>query len=87
MEVALLAFIRPYLFKLAIGGVAALAAGGAFVGVKVHYTNQGYQRALDDIAADNKEAIDAADQARARVRDCRTSGGVWDAANGICNGR
>jgi hypothetical protein len=84
---ALLNLARPYLLQLAIGAGLALAAGGGFVAVKLHYTHLGCQQALDDIAADNKEAIDAADQARERVRNCRASGGVWDTANGNCERR
>jgi hypothetical protein len=85
MQAILLALVQPYLRQILIGGAIALAAGVGWVALKAHYTNQGYQRALDDIAADNKEAIDAAHQARERVRNCRASGGVWDAARGICD--
>ncbi|MGY3392923.1 hypothetical protein ACVWW6_005514 [Bradyrhizobium sp. USDA 3311] len=83
----LINFVRPYLVQAAIAIGILLAIAGAIEIFKVHYTNQGYQQALDDIAADNKEAIDAADKARSRVRNCRDAGGVWDAARGVCDGR
>jgi len=87
MTAALLQLLRPYLFQIALYGAITVAAGAGFGALKLHYTHVGYQQALEDIAADNKEAIDAADQARERVRNCRASGGVWDAANGVCSGR
>lgn len=87
MWAVILKFLAPYLFRLAIGGAIAAAGGIGFVAVKVHYTNIGYQRAMDEIAADNKEAKDAADQARDRVRNCRDTGGVWNTENGVCDRR
>jgi hypothetical protein len=73
--------------QLIIGGVVALIAGAGFLGFKVHYTNAGYQRALDDIAADNKEAIDAGNKAVGRVRACWNAGRVWNSTEGVCAGR
>ena len=37
---------------------------------------QGYDAAIADIVAQNKEANDAADQLRARMRDCRATPGM-----------
>ncbi len=87
MTAIILDFLRPYLLQLAVAGAVVLVAGGAFVGLKIHYQNVGYQNAINAIAAQDKEAIDAADQARGRVDACRTSGGVWSQSDGVCAGR
>lgn len=80
----LAALVRPYLLQL-IGGLAIAAAlGGGFLTLKVHYTHIGYDKAIAAIAAEDKEAIDAADQARERVGACRNAGGVWDQSEGKC---
>lgn len=86
----LIALARPYLAKLAIAAVIAVGAGGGWLGLKLHYTGvgdaQGYQRAINEIASNNKEAIDAADKARERVRACWNAGRVWDSTeqDGLC---
>lgn len=49
-----------------------------------HYRvyRSGYNAAIEAIAAQDKEAVHAADQARARVRNCYDTGGVWQ--SGAC---
>jgi hypothetical protein len=84
MSAIILNFLRPYLFQIALYGVIAVVATGALVGAKIHYQNVGYQNAINAIAAQDKEAIDAADQARGRVDACRASGGVWSQSDGLC---
>lgn len=72
-------WLAPYLLQLAIGAAIALAAGGGLIGLKLHYESQGYQRAVDQIAAENQEAIHEVDRARLRVRTCDADGGMrWD---------
>lgn len=88
MGAIVLNFLRPYLLQLAIGGALALAAGGGFVALKVHYQNVGYARAVHDVAVQNQEAVDAVNTARARVRDCNSRDGMrWDQVAGECVGR
>jgi hypothetical protein len=82
--------IAKFATQLIVAAVLAVIVGGGFIGLKLHYTNvgdvRGYQRAINEIAANNKEAIDAADQARRRVRDCWNAGRVWDSTeqDGVC---
>jgi hypothetical protein len=76
--------IAPYLIHMAIGGGLVLAAVAGFVGVKTHYTNVGYNQAMEAVAAQDQEAINAAASARERVRSCRDTGGVWDVTEGVC---
>lgn len=80
----IVALLRPYLTQLITGSAIALAAGGGFLTLKIHYTDVGYSKAINAIAAQDKEAIDAADQARGRVDACRNTGGVWDITEGVC---
>lgn len=84
IEAAIAQFVVANLVRLIVAGLVALAAGGGFLAVKHHYTTIGYQRAIDGVAAQDREAIDAADQARERVRACIHNGGVWDVAEGQC---
>lgn len=66
-------------------------AGGVLIAVIAaywfwHHTvyNRGYDAAIAAIAAENKEAVDAADRARQKVRACADSGGNWDVTGGVC---
>jgi hypothetical protein len=72
------------LAQLAIIGGIVIAILGAYAGW--HYTiyKRGYDKAITDIAAENKEAVDAANKARIRVRECYASGGSWDQSGGMC---
>jgi hypothetical protein len=79
--------IRPFVPWLIGGAVVIAAALGGWGYCKVHYTKVGYARAINEIAANDRKAIDEADQARMRVRACRDAGGVWDVTQGICGGR
>lgn len=79
--------VRPYITWLIVAVVVAAAGGVGFLGFRSHYTTIGYTRAINEIAAQDREAIDAADRARIRVRACRDAGGVWSTVEGICGGR
>jgi hypothetical protein len=76
--------LRPYLTQLLIIGAIAGAGVLGFVTLKTHYTNVGYIQAMEAIAAQDKEAINAAAAARDRVRACRDTRGVWDVTQGVC---
>lgn len=78
------ALVAPYLTRLIIGAVLVIAAGGGFLGLKLHYTHVGYQQAISKIAAEDKETIDAYNQAVDTVHACRNSGGVWDQSEREC---
>lgn len=64
--------------------VILAVAGAAFLWVKVHYENIGYQKALDAIAAQDKKAKGRADEAHQSVQKCFDSGGTWDITRGVC---
>jgi hypothetical protein len=87
MIAALGALLAPYVLRLAVAGGLLLAGVAGFFTLKIHYEHAGYQRAIAAIAAKDKEAVDAADASRERVRACRNSGGLWDTADGVCRGR
>lgn len=84
LATAALAIVRPYLFKLALGGAIALAFGSWTAAVSVKSYNRGHLAAINEIAAKDKEAVDAADKASTRLADCVRSGGVWDSVTGEC---
>lgn len=72
-------------------GVLLAAIGGAGGGLTwVHHKiyQEGYDAAIAAVAADNKEAIDAANTARERVRACNALDGMrWDQVAGECVAR
>lgn len=74
----------PLLGKLAVAGALLAAIAGAYSAW--HYTiySRGYDAAIADIAAENKEAVDAADKVRSQVRDCFDGGGDWDVVGRVC---
>jgi hypothetical protein len=49
-----------------------------------HIEQRGYDRAISAIAAQDREAVNAADNARDHIRACRASGGVWRSSTGQC---
>jgi hypothetical protein len=67
------------------GAIAAIAAGYGLWHHKVF--NSGWNAAIAAIAAQDKEAIDAARSARANWRSCVDDGGVWNASTGQCRRR
>jgi len=73
--------------KLVIAGVVALAFVAAFAWWSEHRFNKGYNSAVADIAAQDKEAVDAVNSARDAMRECRATGGVWSQAGGNCQRR
>lgn len=68
---------------IGIGLVIAAIVGG-FLYLKTHYYNQGYAAAVQAIAAQDQRAINARDEALAKVRACRNRGGTWDVVDGMC---
>lgn len=80
---ALLALVPAWLRWTALAGAVAAVAGG-IAWLQHRAWREGFDAAIAQIAAQDKEAIDAAELARERVRACRYGGGVWDAAAGEC---
>lgn len=79
---ALLIIVRPFIPYI----VMIVAAGGSILGWGVYKYNEGYTAAINEIAAENKEAIDAAAKARELHRSCVNTGRVWDTSTGKCSG-
>lgn len=71
--------------KLAIIGALALAGisfAARYVWLERTVAHDG---AVEQVQAEEREAADAASSARARVRNCYASGGVWDRQAGKCD--
>lgn len=75
---------RTLLAKLLTYAVLALGVAGAYYGWRSSIYNEGYQAALAEVEAANKEAADVARKALERVRACRERGGVWQQSTGQC---
>jgi hypothetical protein len=73
----LLSPLGKYLF------LAALIAS-SWVGIKIHYENVGYQKAIHAIAAQDGAAKKEADRAKDTVEKCFADGGDWSVADGVC---
>lgn len=76
---------RSLLTKLLTYAAIALGAAGAFYAWKQSIYNEGYDAAMEDVRAANKEATDNAREAIDRVRACRERGGVWQSTTGKCD--
>lgn len=88
MSALIAKFLAPYLTQIVVAVVLALMAGGGFVAVKLHYEHKGYARAVHDVATQNREAVDAVNEVRGRVRACNADSGMrWDQVAGECVGR
>jgi hypothetical protein len=73
-------------FAWGAGIVATLIGAGLVYRASVWNDGHraGYQRALDDIDAQDKGAVDASNRGRKPVRECFVAGGVWDTTRGTC---
>lgn len=76
---------RSLLARIATVAVVALAAWGGYALWKKSIYNQGYNSALADVEAANKELNDATREAVNAVRACRDAGGVWNQTTGQCD--
>lgn len=71
--------------RLALYGSLTAAAIGGYLYWHHHVYQAGYDRAIELVAKQNKEALHAVDDARARVRDCNARVGMrWDQVAGEC---
>lgn len=74
----------PIVWQIATGAAVIAAIGGAFTYWTVHERNIGWQKAVDAIAAKDKEALHAVRQSISRVEECSRSGRTWDTVSGMC---
>jgi hypothetical protein len=83
MSLALLWKLRHFIGAASL----LLSLGGAYGYLRIHYYNEGYNAAISDIAAKNKDALDAVEAKLKIVDDCSNSGGEWDTTRGVCGQR
>jgi hypothetical protein len=77
----------PLTWKAAGAGILAALLIAAGSRLYHHIERSGYDRAIAAVAAQDQEAINAADAARDRIFRCRASGGVWRTSAGQCERR
>lgn len=77
----------PSTSSLILGGGIVVAVGLGISALSIHEYNKGWNAAVNSIAAQDKEAIDARDKALDSVRSCRASGGVFRPSSGDCEKR
>lgn len=78
------AFLITYKTQLFHGALIATGITLASTYMSAHYFNQGYQTAINQVAARNKEATDAVGKATTSVDECFASGGTFDDVGGVC---
>lgn len=67
-----------------IYGAAAIAIVLGLVAVRAHYVNQGWDKALEAVKAQDTNAKEAASKAQLTVDRCYAAGGVWSTISGNC---
>ena len=73
--------------KLSVIAVAVLTLGTAYGIWHYKVWSRGYDRALADVAKQDRKAIARATQYRGAVLDCRARGLRWDQTTGQCRER
>lgn len=85
MPALLLFFIETKLGRTIAITVAIIAGVGiGWLVFAKHYENIGYAKAIHAIAAQDRRAIDARNNALETVKACRDSGRVWNVSDGVC---
>ena len=79
------AFLVTYKSQLYHGAIIATSITVASTYMSAHYFNQGYQTAVNQIAAQNKEATNAVKKATSSVENCFAIGGEFDDTTGLCS--
>jgi len=70
--------------KVKVYATLALLVAGIVLAAIIYFTNQGYQRAIDDVIEQNERAVNTADEAAAAVERCLDRGGMPDQSTGEC---
>jgi predicted negative regulator of RcsB-dependent stress response len=82
----LLWFIESKLGRtVAITGLIVIGIGVGWLSFKTHYENIGYQKAIQQIAKNTKEAKDAVEKAVSDTAACFARGGTPDDTTGVCD--
>ena len=79
------AFLVTYKTQFFHGALVATGITVASTYMSAHYFNQGYQTAINQVAAQTKETKDAITKAARSIDDCNSLGGTWDTTSGMCD--
>lgn len=72
---------RAVLFNIGLGALAFTFVSGYYLTMG---DKTGYSRAINEVAAKNRETIDEINKATTKVDECNASGGTWDTVSGVC---
>lgn len=70
--------------KLVAYGALVLIVIGVLLGVRQHFINEGWNRAIASVKKQNDAAAEAADRVQERARKCDESNGYWDVITQNC---
>lgn len=82
---SLLKSFLPAPVTLIAWGVSAALGFGVCAWWSIHQYNKGWHAAIDSVAAENTEAVNAVKKQRTVLADCYDRGGNWDQSRGLCD--
>lgn len=70
--------------KVVVYGALALIVVGVLLGVRQHYIDAGWNKAMVAVKKQNDRAADAADHVQQKTDKCNESNGFWDVITQNC---
>jgi hypothetical protein len=70
--------------KAIVYGVVAALVGGALLGIRQHYVNKGWNKAIAAVKKQDDRAVAAASKVEEQTARCDSSNGFWDVITQDC---
>jgi hypothetical protein len=70
--------------KAIVYAVLAAIVGGALLGIRQHYVNLGWHKAIAAVKKQDDRAVAAADKVQATTAKCDETNGFWDVITQNC---
>lgn len=70
--------------KAIVYGVIAAVIGGALLGIRQHYVNKGWNKAIEAVKKQDDRAVAAADRVMEKTTKCDETSGFWDVITQDC---
>lgn len=76
--------LSEFAARAIIYAVIAALVGGTLLGIRQHYVNEGWRKALVAVKKQDDRAARAADQVQETAAKCDESNGFWDVVTQNC---
>lgn len=76
--------LAPLAAKAIVYAVIAAIVGGALLGIRQHYVNLGWHKAISAVKKQDDRAAAAADRVIDNAKKCDESNGYWDVITQNC---